>query len=55
LSARWTLEPVPGSALVRLRNNWKPDQCLHVEGGELQSGVVAPGWLSAMWLIEYRR
>ena len=40
-------------AASALRNGWKPDQCLHIESGELQSGAVEPGWLSAMWIIEY--
>ena len=54
LSARWTIEPVPGSVPVsyRLRNVWKPDQYLNIESGALVAGPIQPGWLSAIWAVE---
>ena len=36
----------------RINNRWKPNQYLHIEYGELQSGPIEPGWWSAQWIIE---
>lgn len=53
-SARWTLEPVPGTTPTgyHIRNVWKPDQYLNIESGALVAGPIQPGWLSAMWHLQ---
>lgn len=59
LSAQWTLEqqaPVYGdpvnTPVFWIHNVWKPDEYLNVENGGLESTAIAPGWLSARWVME---
>jgi hypothetical protein len=52
LSARWSLDPVPGTGFIRLHSVWKPDQYLNIEGGTLSSGPVDPDAQSAMWQLQ---
>jgi hypothetical protein len=52
LSARWSVDPVPGSSYIRLRSVWKPDQYLNIQGGHLASGPIDPSWQSAMWQLQ---
>jgi hypothetical protein len=53
LSARWTLEPVPGSnTLYQIRNVWQSSLYLNIQNGELTASPINPGWWSAMWAFE---
>lgn len=49
LSAEWSLEPA--GSHYRIRNYWKPDQFLHIEYGNLQSGPAHHYWLSGQWTL----
>ncbi len=52
LSARWTLEQIPGTTLYRIRNVWQPTKCLNIESGTLTASEVGPGWWSSWWNFE---
>jgi hypothetical protein len=53
LSARWTLELIPGTPNVyRIRNVFLPAYCLNIQSGTLAASPVEPGWWSAMWTVE---
>jgi len=40
------------AAFHRLRNRWKPDHFVHVQGGAPEGGAAPAGWWSAMWVLE---
>jgi len=50
-SAQWQVEPVPGSANVRIKNVWKGTY-LNTETGAIAATPAQPGWLSAQWVLE---
>ncbi len=50
-SAQWSLEPVPGEILMRIRNA-ESGAYLHTQDGVLQLGDAAPGQVSAEWQVE---
>ena len=39
--------PAVASAFDRIENRWKANEYLHIERGQLESGPIKPGWLSA--------
>lgn len=52
LSARWTLEQIPGTNLYRIRNVKQPALCLNIESGTLTASEAGPGWWSSYWSFE---
>jgi hypothetical protein len=54
LSALWRLEKVDGvrGNVYRIRNVWKPRQCIHIQTGGLMASEVLPGWHSSYWILE---
>ena len=54
LVTKFTEDLDPVSGLLRLRNFWKPDQCINIESGAVASGPIQPGWLSAQWVLVSR-
>jgi hypothetical protein len=52
LSARWSLEQIPGTNLYRIRNVWQPPLCLNIESGKLTASEADPGWWSSYWSFE---
>ncbi len=51
-SAIWELEPVAGTAFVRLRNTALGDHYIHTENGPVELGAAPAGWWSSQWAFE---
>lgn len=47
-----TCVPAMAQETYQFQNRWKSTEFIHVEQPQPASGTIAPGWLSAQWIVE---